>query len=100
VDVADIRSELQLPASVISDTDIHYAINKVGVVDINLVCAEVLRMVLRKYRGKIRYKIGRYEEWIDPKSIRQEICNYVAKSSNLAVDDVFVTEDAKFNGDI
>ena len=98
VTVADIRTELQLPSSLIPDTSIAYVIEKVGD-DLNLCCAEVLRMVVRRYRGKIRMKIGKYEEWIDTNSLRVEIQNYMARSSAMTMDDGFEYQDASFEID-
>jgi len=87
--ITTVRTELQLPASVISDADITYVENKIGTGDLNLICAEVLRMVVRRYRGKIRTRIGKYEEWLDPSSLKQEIQNYMMRSSATQVDDGF-----------
>jgi len=87
--ITSVRSELQLPASVISDADIAYVENKIGTGDLNLICAEVLRMVVRRYRGKIRVRIGKYEEVIDCATIRQEIQNYMMRSTATQIDDGF-----------
>jgi hypothetical protein len=84
-----VRLELQLPPSVISDESILYVESKIGM-DINLICAEVLRMVVRKFRGKIRYKIGKYEETIDVNSLRKEIQNYMMRSTSTQLDDGFI----------
>lgn len=84
-----VRTELQLPASVISDADITYVENKIGTDDLNLICAEVLRMVVRRYRGKIRTRVGKYEEVIDCATLRQEIQNYMNRSSATQMDDGF-----------
>lgn len=85
MDVSDVRSELQLSADLITDSDILYAMSIVGVDDIYLVCAKVLRMVLMKNRGRVRYKIGNYTEWVDYKNLRAMLRSYVEKSSNLDV---------------
>ena len=80
VNVSDVRSELQMPKQVISDDDVQYAIDKVELDDVNLVCAQVLRMLKAKYRGRIRYRIGKYTESIDVKTIDTLIRTYMTKS--------------------
>lgn len=96
--ISTVRTELQLPASVISDADITYVENKIGTGDINLICAEVLRMVVRRYRGKIRTRIGKYEEVIDCATLRQEIQNYMMRSSATQIDDGFEYPDSEVLG--
>jgi hypothetical protein len=93
LDVSDVRSELQLPTSVISDSDIQYAITLIALNDINLVCAKVLGMVIAKYRGRIRYKIGSYTEWVDVKALRALMRSYIEKSPNLSISDLFDADD-------
>lgn len=96
VKIEDVRSELQLPEAVISDIDIQYAITKVGKNDMNLVCAEVLSMFLRKNRGRVKLKLKNYEEWIDPKEVRKDIRVYLARSQNAKFDDNFTYPDSVF----
>lgn len=97
--IADVRTELQLTADVIDDTSIQYAIDKVVVEDINLVSAQVLRMVLSKYRGRVKLKIGKFEEWIEPNELRALIKSYVAKGAGVTVGDGFEHPEAYFTRD-
>lgn len=96
IKVADVRSELQLPEQVISEADILYAIRKVELVDINLVCAEVLRMFLRRNQGRVKFKLKNYEEWVNPMDIRIMITDYMNKSTNSVFDDGIEYPDSKF----
>lgn len=96
VDVSSVRSELQIPTGVISDSDITYAITKVSSTDLNLVCAEVLRMVLRKYRGRKSLTIGKFSETYNLVGLRGEIHNYMAKSTSLETDDGVAFTDSRF----
>jgi len=86
VNVSDVRSELQLPIGQITDADIAYAIDRVELDDINLVCAHVLRMLKNKYRGRIRYRIGRYVETISTAEVDKMIRMYMTKSTLTKVD--------------
>jgi hypothetical protein len=79
--VSDVRLELQLPASAISDDAITYVISKVTSGDLNLVCAEVLRLVLRKYRGRFYIWVGKTREQVNPGEIRALIREYVARAA-------------------
>lgn len=79
--VADIRTELQIPSQVISDADIAVILVKVSDTDLNLTCAECLRFVLRKYRGRVRYTIGSFKETIDAGELRRQIKNYMSRSA-------------------
>jgi len=92
--IDSVRTELQLPASVIPDASITYVENKIGTGDLNLICAEVLRMVCRKYRGKIRVRIGKFEEVIDTSYLKQEINNYMMRSTATQLDDGFEYPDS------
>lgn len=96
VEIQDVRSELQLPESVITDEDVQYAIDKIDMNDINLVCAEVLTMFLRGNRGKIKFKLKNYEEWFEPSEIRMQIRNYQARSTNATFDDGIEYPDTAF----
>lgn len=78
--VSDVRSELLLPDTVISDADIEYSIAKIGVDNIYLICAEVLRQVKRKYRGRVVMRVGQYSEKIDAKWLNSLIADYMAKA--------------------
>lgn len=94
--VSDVRTELQLPSSIIDDTGVQYVIDKIDEEDINLVCAEVLRMIKRKYRGLTRLTIGKYEEWRDLSQLQRDIDNYVRRSAASVVDDGFSYPDPRF----
>lgn len=96
VDISSVRSELQLPSAIISDDDINYVIMKVGA-DINLVCAEVLRLFVRKNRGRRRFRIGKYEEEINYKVINSQIAYYMSKSSASSFDDGAEIPDSRFD---
>jgi len=98
VTIQDVRTELQLPTSSISDSDIQYVIDKIEVDDIYLICADVLRLVKRKYNGRVRLTIGRYEEWIDLKDIQRDIDKFMAKSTTATsyVSDGFEYPEARF----
>ena len=52
------------------------------------VCSYVLRMVLRKYRGRTRLRIGSIWESIDPNELRRQIREYDTLNSNVPIDDV------------
>lgn len=98
VSVSEVRSETQIPASVISDTDVNYIIDKVGVYGINAVCSYVLRLVLRKYRGRTRIRIGNVWESIDPQELRRQIREYESLGGAVPKDtienpDAFFTRD-------
>jgi hypothetical protein len=96
VDIDDVRIELQLSAAVLDDDSIDYVIDKLSDMDdINLVCAECLRMLLRKHRGLSERRIGKYNEIFSPTEIRSQINEYMGKSAN-AWDDGFVHPDAIF----
>lgn len=102
INVGDVRSELQVPVSVISDADINYAIQKIGLEDIHLICAEVLRMVMVKLRGRVRYKIGSYTEWTDITNLRSEIRRYLESSPNVSTEfpqEMFIRGDYIFHKD-
>jgi len=96
VEIESVRSELQLPESVITDEDVQYAIDKIELDDINLVCAEVLVMFLRGNRGKIKFKLKNYEEWFAPKEVRLQIRAYQARSANAVFDDGIEYPDSVF----
>jgi hypothetical protein len=97
VELDAVRIELQLSKSVISDDSVEYVINKLSEYDdINLVCAEVLRMVLRKHRGLAVRRIGKYYEEINPVEIRRLINEYMGKAATVAWDDGFIDPDAWF----
>lgn len=94
--ISDVRTELQLPSSIIDDTGVQYAIDKIAEDDINLVCAEVLRMVKRKFRGMTRLTVGKYEEWRDLSQLQKDIDSYVRRSTSSVVDDGFSYPDPRF----
>jgi hypothetical protein len=94
--IEDIRSEIQITSEVIADSAINYAIGKIDNDDINLVCAEVLRMVLRKHQGLVERRIGKYWEVINPKNIQVAINNYMNKAAASVFDDNFEYDDAFF----
>ena len=85
VNVSDVRSELQMPTNVISDDDVQYAIDKVALDDVNLVCAQVIRMLKSKFRGRVTYRIGKYTETIKAMELDKLIRNYMTKSSETQV---------------
>jgi len=94
----DVRAELQLSTYILPDSAINYALGKFSSADDpNLVYAEVLRMVLRKHRGVVRRRIGKFEETIDPQEIRREINRYMAKAASYIADDNFSYGDAFFD---
>jgi hypothetical protein len=95
VTVENIRHELQLPAEVISDSSVQYAIGKCAD-DLNLVCAEVLRMVLRRYRGRTKLMLKNYTEVIDLRDIRKQIAGYVSQSASATFDDGTLPSDPIF----
>ncbi len=97
--IKEVRSELQIDAGVLSDADVQYAIDKITNGDLNLVCAQVLRMVLGKYRGRVKLKIGKFEEVVDPTSLKALISFYTANSTTGGVDDGYDFEDAYFTRD-
>ena len=100
--IDDVRLELQLPESVISNDSINYAINKIEQDNINFVCAEVLRMVKRKYAGTYRLTIGKYEEWRDFSALNRDINDYMQKglaANGSLVDDGFSYPDPRFSED-
>ncbi len=97
VDIDYVRIELQLSASVLSDESIEYAIDKLSDMDdINLVCAECLRMLLRKHRGLSERRIGKYNEIFNPSEIRNQINEFMNKSAGGAWDDNFEHPDPFF----
>jgi hypothetical protein len=98
--IETIRTELQISEAVIDNASINYAIAKIEIEDINLVCAEVLRMVLRKHRGLVRRTVGKYSEVIDPKEIRKEINNYMHKAASAVMDDNFEYPDSVFTKEL
>ena len=88
VAIADVRSELQLPSDVISDTDVRYVISKLDEgADVYAVCAEVLRLFLRKNRGRTQFRIGKYSEEFDAAALRKEIALLRGRSANSVFDD-------------
>jgi hypothetical protein len=100
VSVSNVRTELQLSANVISDADIEYVINKLlASDDINLVCADVLRMTLRKHRGLAERRIGKYNEVFSPLEIRKQINEFIAKAASGSFDDGFEHPEAWFTRD-
>lgn len=88
IDVSAVRSETQIPASIISNDDVEYAIDKVGSDGLYAVCSYVLRMVLRKYRGRTRIRIGNVWESIDPTELRKLIREYDAQSNYVCTDGI------------
>ena len=80
VEVSEVRSETQIPSSIISDADIEYVIDRVGADDLYAVCSYTLRLVLRKYRGRYRIRIGSVWESIDPKELRSLIREFDTKA--------------------
>ena len=98
--IEDIRFEIQLTDAVISDEAINYAISKLEAEDdINLVCAEVLRMVLRKHQGLVERRIGKYWEVINPIHIQQRINGFMNKAAASVIDDNPEYEDSYFTRD-
>jgi len=97
MNLEDIRSELQLTSEVISDADVNYVISKLeSDSDNNLICAEVLRLVLRKHKGLVERRIGKYWEVIDPMHIKKEINKYMNKAASSVFDDEIAHPDAIF----
>ena len=87
VDVSSIRSELQIPVALVTDEDIYYAINKVSNGDFNLICAQVLQMILNKNRGRKKVKIGNVSEEFDLQDIRDRVKFYRTRSARFSFDD-------------
>jgi len=83
----DVRLELQLDSSDLSDASIQYAIDRVGD-NFNLVCAYVLQMLINKNRGRTQLTISNFEERIDVKSIRAQIRYYKNRGSSAAFGDI------------
>ena len=81
VNINDVRTELQIPDQVLDDDSIASILVKVGNTDLNLVCAECLRFVLRKYRGRVSYRIGNFSERIDSADLRRQVQVYMRRSS-------------------
>jgi len=98
VTVADVRLELQSPTQVLADADIASILVKVGNTDLNLVCAECLRFILRKYRGRVRYRIGKYNETVDHRELRKQIQLYMSRSSATDIEPTVAdnTDDPNF----
>lgn len=97
IKVSSVRTELQLSTAIISDADIEYVIDKLSANDdINLVCAEVLRMSLRKHRGLAERRIGKYMEIFKPEEIRSQINNYMARAATGSFGDDHEHPDAWF----
>ncbi len=86
LNVADIRSELNLPVQVLADDSISSILIKVSTTDLNLVCAECLRFVLRSYRGRVRYKIGSFSETLDSNDLRSQINVYMHRTTATEVE--------------
>jgi len=98
INVSEVRSETQIPATIITDDDIEYAIDMTGANGLYSVCSFVLRMVLRKYRGRTRIRIGNIWESIDPSEIRALIRGFdsqsgVSLSDGIQEPDPFFTRD-------
>lgn len=89
VNVSEVRSETQIPASFVSDADILYVIQKSGTSDLYAVCAYVLRLVCRKYRGRTRIRVGDIWEDINISEMRRLAAEFESLSTTkLAVDGV------------
>lgn len=99
ITIKAVRHELQVDASILDDAAIQYAIDKLASADLNLVCAQVLSMLLSKNRGRTKLKIGKYEEWVDVKSIASLMRSYKANSSSGGIDDGFTHPDPYFTRD-
>jgi len=76
----DVRFELQIEASDISDDSIAYALKQVDN-DTDLTCAYVLRMLLNKNRGRRQLTIGSFNESVDVRDIRKRIRYYMNKAA-------------------
>jgi hypothetical protein len=102
VTIGNVRLETQISSAILSDEAVQYAIDKISDDNINLVCAEVLRMVKRKYAGVTRLTIGKYEEWRDLSNLQNEINFYTNKGvtkSGSVIDDGFTYPDPRFSED-
>ena len=88
VQVSEVRSETQVPASIVSDADITYAIKTVGSNGLYAVCSYVCQMVLRKYRGRTKIRVGNVWEDIDLSQMRKLIAEFDTKSGLVASDGV------------
>ena len=82
----DVRSELQLDSSDMSDDSINYAITKVGET-FALVCAQVLRMLLNKNRGRRQLTLGSFNESVDVSDIRARIRYYMEQHAAISGED-------------
>jgi hypothetical protein len=98
VKVSDVRTETQIPASLISDDDVIYVIGRVAEDNLFGVCAYVCRLLLRKYRGRTKIKIGRGTETIDYKELRAMIVSYQSQSGDT-IDDGYEFVDSFFTRD-
>ena len=76
----NIRSELQLDITDISDADIAYVISQTGD-NINLACAHTLRLVINKNKGRRQLTIGSFNESVDVRELRKQMRTYMAKAS-------------------
>jgi hypothetical protein len=97
VKVSDVRTETQIPAALICDDDILYVIGKVAD-NLNAVCAYVCKLLLRKYRGRTKIRIGRGIEEIDYDELRSMIRGYES-AAGYNLDDGFVFDDPFFTRD-
>jgi hypothetical protein len=75
-----------------------YAIKTVGSNGLYAVCAYVCQMVLRKYRGRTKIRVGNVWEDIDLSQMRKLIVEFDAKAGNFCSDgiedpDPFFTRD-------
>ena len=86
VKVSDVRSETQIPVSLISNDDVLYAIDQATLDDLYGVCAYVCRMLLRKYRGRTTIKVGKTTEVIDYAELRAMVRGYESQSGGTISD--------------
>ena len=95
INKTQVRAELQFTEEVVSDDAIDYVINKVDD-DLNLVCAEILRLLLRRHRGVVRRSIGKFSEVVDPMELRSQINMYMNRAATTVFDDGEEFPDAMF----
>lgn len=77
--IDNIRTELQLDATDISDVDLTYVVNKLGE-NTNLVCAHTLKLLIAKNKGRTRLKLSKFEEDIDVKLLYRLRRGYLASA--------------------
>jgi hypothetical protein len=94
--IDEVRSELQLTTSEMTDADITYAITASGGIDLSLACAKVLEMILMKNQGKRKVRIGNVSYEYSSIDLQKLIRRYRYKATTTSIDDGFVEPDSIF----